>query len=203
MGLPPAASSHESSRDSSALAAPALTQLLQRARGGNQEDLEILIATVYRELRRTAQSMLGQGWKEHSILATELVHEAFMRLFGDEPPDWENRRHFFGSAAIAMRRILIDLARKKRAGRRIPKKDLLPIEVADGLLESSRLDLVALDDALSELAAQNPRQAQVVELRFFAGLSESEVAELLDVSRMTVSRDWKVARLRLLRSMGP
>lgn len=136
-------------------------------------------------------------------MATELVHEAFLRLFGEEPTDWENRRHFFGSAAIAMRRILIDLARKKRAGHRIPKEELLPIEVASGLLDSSPLDLMALDDALSELAAQNARQAQVVELRFFAGLNESEVAELLGVSRMTVSRDWKVARLRLLRSMGP
>ncbi|MEM1203169.1 MAG: ECF-type sigma factor [Acidobacteriota bacterium] len=203
MGFPSATSPDESKRQTSPRAVPPLTQLLHRARDGAQEDLEVLVGAVYQELRRTAQSMLGGEWGGQSIVATELVHETFLRLFGDEAPNWENRRHFFGSAAIAMRRVLIDLARRRRAGRRIPKEELLPIEMASGVWEESRIDLEALDDALSELAVKNPRQAQIVELRFFAGLKESEVAELLEVSRMTVSRDWKVARLRLLRSMGP
>lgn len=183
--------------------APPLTQILHRARSGDDEALETLVTTVYRELRRTAQSMLGKEWQGQSLAATELVHETFLRLFGGEVPDWENRRHFFGSAAIAMRRILVDLARKKRAGRRIPEDKILPIETANEVFGESNVDLEALDDALSELAVKSPRQAKVVELRFFAGLSESEVAELLGVSRMTVTRDWKVARLRLLKSMGP
>ena len=184
-------------------AAPHLTQLLQRAQSGDPEDLETLVATVYTELRRTAQSMIGNEWRGQSLVATELVHETFLRLFGGQPTDWENRRHFFGSAAIAMRRILIDLARKKRSSDRIPQEDLLSIETAKGAFGKTRVDLEALDDALSELAVRNPRQAKVVELRFFVGLREAEVAELLGVSRMTISRDWKVARLRLLNSMGP
>ncbi|MEM8933073.1 MAG: ECF-type sigma factor [Acidobacteriota bacterium] len=179
-----------------------LTQLLHRARSGDQDDLEAVVAAVYRELRCTAQSILGKEWNGHSLVATELVHETFLRLFGEQPTDWENRRHFFGSAAIAMRRILVDLARKKRARRRIPEDKLVSIELASEAWQEPELDLEVLDDALSELASTNPRQAHVVELRFFAGLSETEVAEILDVSRMTVSRDWKVARLRLLRSMG-
>ncbi|MEM7587736.1 MAG: ECF-type sigma factor [Acidobacteriota bacterium] len=182
-------------------AASSLTQVLHRARGGDQEDLETLVATVYRELRRSARSMLGRERSNPTLGATELVHETFLRLFGGQHPHWEDRRHFFGSVALAMRRILIDLARKKRAGRRIPKDLMLPLEKASGVFGETRLDLVALDDALVELAARNPRQARVVELRFFAGLSESEVAGLLGVSHMTVHRDWKVARLRLLQSM--
>ncbi len=182
---------------------PDVTQLLRRAQSGDPEDLETLVATVYNELRRTAQSMIGNEWSGQSLVATELVHETFLRLFDGQPTDWENRRHFFGSAAIAMRRILIDLARKKRSGKRIPEDKLLPIEAEHGAFGANPVDLEALDDALSELAVTNPRQAKVVELRFFVGLGEAEVAEVLGVSRMTVSRDWKVARLRLLKSMGP
>ena len=203
MSFPSAVLASDPSRRAAPSAALPLTQLLHRARSGDPEDLETAIAAVYRELRRTAQTMLGSEWNGQSLVATELVHETFLRLFGNETTDWENRRHFFGSAAIAMRRILIELARKKRAGRRIPREELMPIEMAQGVWDKPELDLVALDDALSELTVTNPRQAQVVELRFFAGLNESEVAELLGVSRMTVSRDWKVARLRLLKSMGP
>ncbi|MEM1181442.1 MAG: ECF-type sigma factor [Acidobacteriota bacterium] len=203
MGVPSAKMTAKRGRSAPSYPKPALTLLLQRAHIGGPEDLEALVAAVYRELRRTAQSMLGREWGDHSIVATELVHETFLRLFGGEQPNWENRRHFFGSAAIAMRRILIDIARKRRSGRRIPKEELLPIETADEIWIEPQLDLVALDDALRKLAVKNPRQAHVVELRFFAGLGEAEVAELLQVSRMTVSRDWKVARLRLLKSMKP
>ncbi|MEM6795688.1 MAG: ECF-type sigma factor [Acidobacteriota bacterium] len=203
MGLSSAALKDESDGQTAQGDAPSVTQLLRRAHSGDQEDLEQLVATVYLELRGTAQSMLGNGWSGQSLVATELVHETFLRLFGGEPPRWESRRHFFGSAAIAMRRILIDLARKKKAGSRIPRRELLPIEVANDVWEQPRLDLEALDDALSVLAVKNPRQAQVVELRFFAGLTEAEVAEILQISRMTVSRDWKVARLRLLQLMKP
>lgn len=179
-----------------------LTDLIQRARDGNDDDLNSLVSAVYRELRRTAQGMLSRESVGHTLVATDLVHEAFLRLFGDQGVSWENRRHFFGSAAIAMRRILIDHARKKRSGKRIPKEEMLPIEAADAVLEMPNVDLIALDEALRTLEAKSPRQARIVELRFFAGLTEAEVSDVLEISRMTVSRDWKVARLRLLQYMG-
>ena len=178
-----------------------VTLLLDQARGGGAEALEALIIRVYDELRRTAASLMRRQTPGVTLLATDLVHEAFLRLFQGAPPDFEDRRHFFGSAAIAMRRVLIDHARRRKAGKRIPKDALVSLEAADDALDLPGLDLLALDRALDALARENPRQAQIVELRFFAGLSESEVAELLGVSRMTVSRDWKVARLRLRRAM--
>ncbi len=179
-----------------------VTELLEKARSGSAEALEDLVVSVYRELRRTAQSMIGLESPDLTLVATDLVHEAFLRLFGGQDISWENRRHFFGSAATAMRRVLIDHARKARAGSRIPKNDLVPLDAASSAFALPNVDLLALDQALDALEAMNPRQARIVELRFFAGLTEAEVAELLEVSRMTVSRDWKVARLRLQREMG-
>jgi RNA polymerase sigma factor (TIGR02999 family) len=176
-----------------------LTLLLERARGDEQA-LEELVAAVYQELRRTARRLLRGEASGFTLVATDLVHEAYLRLF-DQPPSWDDRRHFFGSAAIAMRRVLVDHARRKQAGKRIPRDELLPLELSSEPFELPDLDLVALDRALDRLARVHPRQARIVELRFFAGLSESEVAELLGISRVTVTRDWKVARLRLRREM--
>ncbi|MCH9646849.1 MAG: sigma-70 family RNA polymerase sigma factor [Deltaproteobacteria bacterium] len=178
-----------------------VTQLLDHARDGAPEAIEALVEGVYKELRRTAAAMVGREAPGLTLAATDLVHEAFFRLFGQEVLDWKDRRHFFGSAATAMRRILIDHARRKRAGKRIPNEKLVSMESASDAFDFPNLDLLALGRALDRLSEQNPRQAQIVELRFFAGLTEAEVAELLEVSRMTVSRDWKVARLRLLRDM--
>ncbi len=175
--------------------------LLERARDpSDPESVEELIRAVYAELRKTAGSLMRRERAGHSLVATDLVHEAYFRLFR-EGASWEDRRHFFGSAAIAMRRVLIDHARRKKAGRRIPSDELVELEPDNEPFELPDLDLLALDRALTRLAEVHPRQAEIVELRFFAGLSESEVADLLQVSRMTVSRDWKVARLRLQREM--
>lgn len=176
-----------------------LTLLLERARD-DERALEELVAAVYQELRRTARRLIRGEASGFTLVATDLVHEAYLRLF-DQPASWEDRRHFFGSAAIAMRRVLVDHARRKQAGKRIPRDELMPLELSSEPFKAPDLDLVALDQALDRLAREHPRQARIVELRFFAGLSETEVAELLGVSRMTVTRDWKVARLRLRREM--
>lgn len=176
-----------------------LTVLLERARG-DEGALEELVEAVYRELRQTARKLLRGEVSGFTLVATDLVHEAYLRLF-DRPPSWEDRRHFFGSAALAMRRVLVDHARRKNAGKRIPREEMVPIELSSEPFALPDLDLVALDQALERLAQEHPRQAKIVELRFFAGLGESEVAELLGVSRVTVTRDWKVARLRLRREM--
>ena len=180
-----------------------VTILLAHARDGSAEALEALIERVYKELRRTAAGLVRREAPGFTLVATDLVHEAFFRLFDQQAVDWQDRRHFFGSAARAMRRVLIDHARRKKAGKRIPKEDLIPLDTARDATDLPDLDLLALDLALDELARENPRQARIVEMRFFAGLTEIEVAELLEVSRMTVSRDWKVARLRLKRAMRP
>lgn len=174
-----------------------ITAMLDLARGGEAEAVESLLLVVYRELRRTAQAMIGRESPGHTLFATDLVHEAFLRLFEGKEVSWESRQHFFGSAASAMRRVLIDHARKRRAGKRIPKEDIVPIEAASDVLDLPEIDLLSLDHALNQLAKKSTRQARIVELRFFAGLSETEVAEVLGVSRMTVTRDWTVARLRL------
>ena len=178
-----------------------VTMLLERARGGANDDVEALVGAVYRELRRTAAGLIGREAPGHTLLATDLVHEAFFRLFDGQQVNWENRRHFFGSAAVAMRRVLVDHARKKQAGKRIPREEMVSLDAAEFSADLPEVDMLGLDRALDELAKEHPRQARIVELRFFAGLTESEIAELLEVSRMTVSRDWKVARLRLRREM--
>lgn len=176
-----------------------LTVLLERARD-DEGALEQLVAAVYQELRRTAQRLIRGEASGHTLVATDLVHEAYLRLF-DRPASWDDRRHFFGSAAVAMRRVLVDHARRKRAGKRIPREEMVPIELSSEPFALPDLDLVALDQALDRLADVHPRQAKIVELRFFAGLSETEIAKIIGVSRLTVARDWKVARLRLRREM--
>ncbi len=178
-----------------------LTALLSRAQeDGDDSAVEALVHAVYQELRQAAKRMIRREVAGGTLMATDLVHEAYMRLF-DRDSSWDDRRHFFGSAAIAMRRVLIDHARRKQAGKRIPKDEMVPIELSNEPFAIPNLDLLALDRALDRQAEVHPRQAKIVELRFFAGLSESDIAELLQISRITVSRDWKVARLRLRREM--
>lgn len=178
-----------------------LTLLIEQARDGGDAQVEALIVAVYKELRRTAAGMVRREARGFSLMATDVVHEVFLRLFGDSKARWKDRQHFFRSAAVAMRRVLIDHARFNKAGKRIPKNDLVPIEAAVEVFEFPDIDLLALDIALTRLAEKSPRQAQIVELRYFAGLSEAEIAEVLEISRMTVGREWRVARLRLRRDM--
>lgn len=179
-----------------------LTLLLERAREGGEPALEDLIVAVYQELRRTAQNLVGGEKAGLTLAATDIVHEAFFRLSRNET-GWQDRRHFFASAAGVMRKILIDHARRKKAGKRIPQDELISIELAPEPSVGADIDLLALDQALDQLAETSPRQAKIVELRYFAGLGETEIAETMGVSRMTVSREWRVARLRLRRALRP
>ena len=179
-----------------------VTQLLVELRDGRGAALERLVSCVYAELRQVALGLVRRERSGHTLMATEVVHEAYLRLFDRDTLEWADRRHFFGSAAIAMRRVLIDHARRVSAGKRIPKDEIVPFELADSeLVESLDIDLLSLDQALDRLAVLDPRQARIVELRYFAGLTSDEVSELLGISRATVTREWRVSRLWLRREI--
>lgn len=179
-----------------------VTHLLLGVRAGDREAEDKLVEVVYGELHRMAARYIRQERPGHTLQATALVNEAYVRLIDQRGKDWQNRAHFFGVAAHVMRRVLIDHARShqtlKRGGeiRKVSLEDALPFSP-----ERSE-QLMALDDALSRLAAIDPRQARVVELRFFGGLSETEAAEVLGVSIRTVKRDWSVAKAWLYGEMS-
>ena len=159
-------------------------------------------ALVYDELRRLAARKMAQEAPGHTLQATALVHEAYLRLKdGDKAPHWDSRAHFFGAAAEAMRRILIDHARRKQADKRGGQSRRVPLEAAVGFTSSAE-ELLDIDEALTRLAALSLRQSQVVELRYFAGLSEIEIADLLRVSERTVRHDWSLARAWLYRTLS-
>lgn len=179
-----------------------ITQLLQDWRGGDGKALDALLPVVYKELRRLAHYQLRQERPDHTLQSAALVNEAYVRLLGINAPKWESRTHFFAIAAQLMRQILVDYARRHRAGKRGAGQGTLPIEAADMVAHGKDVDIVALDDALKALAEIDPRKAQVVELRFFAGLNFDETAEVLNVSPVTVSRDWSTARAWLHRAMS-
>ncbi len=179
-----------------------VTQLLNKFKKGEEKALEQLVRMVYSELKKIAGSMLSSERRDHTLQATELVNEAYLRLFDATRLNWQDRFHFIGSAALAMRRILIDHARKKHASKRISKDDLVPLELSGEPFSLPEQNILALDDALKRLAQLDPRQAKIVELRFFGGLSEQEVAALLELSRMTISREWKMAKLWLHREIS-
>ncbi len=180
-----------------------VTGLLQVWSEGDERAFDQLIPLVYGELHRMAHRYLARERGDHSLQATGLVNEVCLRLLGWDPIRWQNRGHFFGVSAQMMRRVLVDIARRRRAGRRggagvvhVPVDDM---EVPDDRPDS---DLVALDQALEELAVRDARKAQVVELKFFGGLSMEEIAQALDVSLRTVHNDWAFARAWLYRSLS-
>ncbi len=176
-----------------------VTTLLLDWRQGNAAARDQLLAVVYNELRRLASHYLRPERRDHTLQPTALVHELYLRLFAKaETITWQNRAHFFAVAAQTLRRILVDHARAHRAEKRGGTQVKLSLTAAQGWAEERVEDLVALDEALDRLAQLEPRAAQVVELRFFGGLQEDEVAEVLEVSPITVKRDWKVARAWLL-----
>jgi RNA polymerase sigma-70 factor (ECF subfamily) len=156
------------------------------------------VSVVYSELRKIASRLLRGERQDHSLVTSELLHEAYLRLFGLERVQFTDRGHFFGTAAATMRRILVEHERRRRAEKRIPPHAKRSLSHADGaaLLPPS-IDVLLLDEGLRKLKELNARQAQLVELRYFGGLSESEVAELLDTSRRSVSREMRVAKLWL------
>ncbi len=167
----------------------------------SEEAIEEVLPFVYDELRRQAGRFLRKERSGHSLAGTELVHEAYLRLFAGEQPRYKDRRHFFATAAIAMRRILVEHARRKQADRRIPPDAVVPLDKVPEPSTSADIDILSLDHSLHALAKVDPRMAQVVELRYFGGLTESEVAEVLQVSRPTVTRAWQTARVWLRREM--
>jgi RNA polymerase sigma factor (TIGR02999 family) len=171
-----------------------VTQLLLELRVGGQNAAEQLLPLVYKELRRLAVQQLRNERPNHTLQATALVHEAYLRLVRTADRSWNNRAHFIGVAAQVMRTILVDYARSWNADKRISHRDRTPL--AEQLICSPErsYELVALDDALTLLAALSPRQSRVVELRYFGGLSVEETAEVLGISPKTVKRDWSFAR---------
>jgi RNA polymerase sigma-70 factor (ECF subfamily) len=181
-----------------------ITQLLKGWRGGDRKALDALLPVVYKELQRLAHFQLRKERPDHTLQSAALVNEAYLRLVGLNTPQWESRTHFFAIAAQLMRQILVDYARRHRAGKRGAGVEALSLEDVTMLLpdKNKDIDVVALDDALKELARIDPRKAQVVELRFFGGLNFDEAAEVLKVSAVTVSRDWSTARAWLHREMS-
>ncbi len=174
-----------------------VTRYLEGLRSGDEHAAERLLETVYAELRALARQKLGREAAGHTLQPTALVHEAWLRLVGDEAPDWKSRRYFFGACAEAMRRILVERARKRQARKRGGDHARLELEDLAELGEDeplAQLDLVALDGALERLAAEDPRKAELVKLRFFCGLTLDEAAEALELSPATVDRHWAFAR---------
>jgi RNA polymerase sigma factor (TIGR02999 family) len=169
--------------------------------GGDREAPARLMPLVYEELRRLARQYLQRERPDHTLQATGLVHEAYLRLVDQSTTTWQNRAHFFGVAAQVMRRILVDYARAHRAEKRSGGWDKLAFDEALAPAADRSVDLVALDDALKDLLARDPRQSQIVELRFFGGLTNEELGEVLDVSPSTVKREWRMAKAWLRREI--
>jgi RNA polymerase sigma factor (TIGR02999 family) len=177
-----------------------VTQLLIRWKSGDEAALHMLVPIVYDELRRLAHYHLQSERPDHTLQSTALVHEAYVRLMGSEPIQLHGRTHFFAVASRLMRQILVDYARARNA----VKRDggcRVTLNEADELPINTDADLIALDCALNELARIDERQAKIVELKFFGGLSSTSTATALDISRATVDREWATARLWLHRQM--
>jgi len=178
-----------------------VTQLLQAWCRGQQSALDKLMPLVYAELHRLAHIYMVRERPGHTLQTSALVNEAYLRLIDANRVEWQDRAHFFAISANVMRRILVEFARSRRSGRR--GGDPVKVEFDEGLVSPAERgsDLIALDDALSALAEIDPREAKVVELRFFGGLSVEETAEVLKVSGRTVMREWDHAKLWLLKEL--
>jgi RNA polymerase sigma-70 factor, ECF subfamily len=178
-----------------------VTQILQAWSEGDQSAPERLMPMVYQELRRLAGDYLRRERPDHTLQATALVHEAYLKLVDQNRVDWKNRAHFCGVAAQLMRRVLMEHARAHNAAKRGGKMEKLYLDETRELAQERAPDLVALDDALKSLATTFPRESKVVELKFFGGLEAKEIAEVLQVSTKTVLRDWNFAKLWLCRAL--
>ena len=179
----------------------AVSRMLRAWGGGDLQARDELVPLVYRELRQRAGAYLRRERPDHTLQPTALVHEAYLRLMGQERVRWQNRAQFFGVAAQMMRRILVDHARAHRAAKR-PGADLkVVLNDRIGVTEPRDCELLLLDQALDELSGIDPRQGRIVELRYFGGLSEQEVAAVLSLSRATVTRERQTARAWLFRRL--
>lgn len=179
-----------------------VTGLLYELKRGSKDAEGRLIPLVYDELRRIAKMYLRREAPGRSLQPTALVHEAYMRLTDIKEVDWQSRSHFFALSATIMRRILVDRARAHRAQKRGEGWDAVSLNEAILPSPQRSADLVALDDALTRLAVLDDRQAKIVELRFFAGMSEEEAGEALGISARTVKRDWRIAKAWLFKELN-
>ena len=178
-----------------------VTGLLQAWSAGNEDALGKLVPLVYRQLHRAARRHMAGERSGHTLQATALINEVYLRLIDVRPTDWQSRAHFFALCAQLMRRILTDFARTRHYQKRGGAAPHIPFDEALLVSSQSDTDLVALDLALKRLALVDQRKSQVVELRFFGGLGVKETAEVLKVSNETVMRDWKMAKVWLLREL--
>jgi len=180
-----------------------ITQLLAAWSSGDETAMDQLMPLVYGELRRIARRYMAGQRAGHTLQTTALIHEAYLKLVGQGERRWQNRAHFFGVAAQAMRHILVDYARARHADKRGGEAQAVSLDEATANAGTQAAEIVALDDALRRLAEVAPRQSRVVELRYFGGLNVEEAAEVLKVSPETVTRDWRMAKAWLLRDLQP
>ena len=179
-----------------------VTHLLLAWSEGDESALNELIPLVYGELRRLAKSYMRRERPGHTLQTTALANEAYLRLVDARNVQWQSRAHFFAIAARVMRQILVDFARSRRSAKHGKGLEALTLEEALAVTPQQSTDLVALDDALKSLARLDTRKSQVVEMRFFGGLTEEEAAEVLKVSEKTVRRDWNLAKVWLMRELS-
>lgn len=182
---------------------PDITELLVEWRRGDEQAFDALFPLVYEEMRRRAHGYLRREREDHTLSATALVHEAYLKLIDIDRIDWQDRSHFFAMAARAMRRILVSHARKHNAVKRGGGATKLSLDEAPTLSSSRSEQMLALDEALERLSALDERKGRVVELRFFGGLTIEETAEALEVAPSTVKLDWQKARAWLYRELEP
>lgn len=179
-----------------------ITRILREWKDGNEEAKELLLPYVYDELKRQARSLMSRERSNHTLQATALVHEAFMRLSDGEGIDWKDRSHFYGIASRLMRQVLVDHARQHSAGKRGNNPIHFSLDDLQVPVEERASSIVALHEALERLETLDPQQGKIVEMRFFGGMSNKEIADNLDVSERTVGREWSSARLWLYRELN-
>ena len=182
--------------------APQITRLLDAWRAGDQSALDDLVPLVEAELRRLARGYLRRERPGHLLQTTALVNEAFVRLVGWQDVSWQNRAHFLAMAAQLMRHILVDIARRRARSADGPRMLVVDLDEAERAVHDRSRDLVALDDAMRELAEHDPRKTRIVELRFFGGLTVEEIADVIGVAPVTVRREWAKARAWLRREVA-
>ena len=178
-----------------------VTELLARWRSGDQNALDALMPLVYAELRQLAQHYLRRERSDHTLQSTALVHEAYLRLAGQSPPQWQNRAHFFGIAAHLMRQILVEHARSRGAAKRGGGATRMTLDESMSIAQQNEVDVIVLDKALQDLTELDAQQGRIVELRFFGGLTIEDTSEVLGISPATVKREWVTARAWLFRAM--
>lgn len=180
-----------------------VTRILASLSDRDRSAMTELLPVVYEDLHRLADGLFRKERSDHTLQATALVHEAYVRLMSNPEGKWHSREHFFRAAAVVMRHILINHARDRRRLKRGGTVEREPLDESVAVFEERAIDLLALDEALVRLAAFDPQQAQLVELRFFAGLGMDEAAQILGISVRTAGSEWALARAWLLREIGP